>query len=80
VLASELAGRPIHRVVVADDAYRAGLVAHGVPEPQADMFLGLFVAARQGAFTRVDPTLGRLIGRPPTLLRDVLKAAIAPAK
>ncbi len=78
-LASELAGRPIRRVVVADDAYRAGLVAHGVPEPQADMFLGLFVAARQGAFTRVDPTLGRLIGRPPMPVRDALKAAISAA-
>jgi len=43
------------------------------------MFLTLFVAARQGAFTRVDPTLARLIGRPPKSLRDVLKAAISPA-
>lgn len=78
-MASELAGRPIRRVVVSDDEYHAGLVAHGVPEPQAAMFLTLFVAARQGAFTRVDPTLARLIGRPPTSLRDVLKAAISPA-
>ena len=43
------------------------------------MFLGLFVAARQGAFTRVDPTLARLIGRPPMPVRDALKAAISPA-
>jgi len=78
-MASELTGRPIRRVVVSDDEYHAGLVAHGVPEPQAAMFLTLFVAARQGAFTRVDPTLARLIGRPPTSLRDVLKAAISPA-
>jgi NAD(P)H dehydrogenase (quinone) len=78
-MASELAGRPIRRVVVSGDEYRAGLVAHGVPEPQAAMFLGLFVAARQGAFTRVDPTLARLIGRPPTPVRDALKEAISPA-
>ncbi len=65
----------IRRVVVRDDAYRADLVVHGVPEPRADRLLGLFVAARQGAFTRVDPTLGR----PPTPARDVLKAAISPA-
>ncbi len=77
-IASELAGRPIRRVVVPDDAYRASLVAHGVPEPQAAMFLGLFVAARQGAFTRVDPTLGRLIGRPPTPVRDALQAVVSP--
>jgi len=78
-MASALAGRPIRRVVVPDDEYRAGLVAHGVPEPQADMFLTLFVAARQGAFTQVDPTLARLIGRPPTPVRDTLKEAISPA-
>ncbi len=78
-IASELTGRPIRRVVVTDDEYRAGLVGHGVPEPQADMFLSIFVAARQGAFTRVDPTLGRLIGRPPTPVRDALQAEISPA-
>ena len=78
-MASALAGRPIRRVIVSDDEYRAGLVAHGVPEPQAAMFLTLFVAARQGAFTRVDPTLARLIGRPPTPVRDALKEAISPA-
>ncbi|WP_019586637.1 SDR family oxidoreductase [Deinococcus apachensis] len=78
-LASELTGRRIRRVVVPDDEFRAGLVAQGVPGPRAALLLGMFVAARQGAFTRVDPTLARLIGRPPTSVREVLKAAISPA-
>ncbi len=78
-ITAELADRPIRRVVVPDAAYRASLVARGLPEPVADMFLGLFLAARQGAFARTDPTLGRLIGRPPMSVRDVLKAAISPA-
>lgn len=77
-LASEVAGRPIRRVVVPDAAYRDGLVAHGVPESAADMLLGLFAASRQGAFAPADPTLARLIGRPPIPLRAVLKAALAP--
>ena len=77
-IASELTSRPIHRVVVPDAEYRAGLVAHGVPAPAADMLLGLFLASRQGAFAHVDPTLARLIGRPPTPLRDVLKVALSP--
>ncbi len=77
-VASELTGRPIRRVVVPDGEYRAGLVARGVPAPAADMLLGLFLAARQGEFARVDPTLARLIGRPPTTVRDMLKGAIAP--
>lgn len=76
-LASELTGRPIRRVVVSDDEHRAGMVGHGVPGPVADMLLGLFAASRQGEFAPVDPTLARLIDRPPTPLRDVLKAALA---
>jgi len=79
-LASELTGRPIRRVVVPDAEYRAGLVAHGVPAAAADMLLGLFLASRQGEFSHVDPTLARLIGRPPTPLREVLKVAILPVR
>ncbi|MCW2888253.1 MAG: hypothetical protein QOE54_1566 [Streptosporangiaceae bacterium] len=78
-IASEFTGRPIKHVTVTDEQYRAGLVSHGVPEPQAGMLVGLFAASRQGDFSPVDPALAGLIGRPPTSLRDVLKAAIAPA-
>ncbi len=78
-IAAELTGRSIQRVVVSDADYRAGLVAHGVPEPAADMLVGLFAASRQGDFAHVDPTLARLIDRPPMPVRDVLKAAISPA-
>jgi NAD(P)H dehydrogenase (quinone) len=75
-IASELTGRPITRVTVPDEEWRAGLVSHGVPEPQADMFLGLFLASRQGEFAAVDPTLERLLGRPPMSVRDVLAASL----
>ena len=76
-LASELTQRPIRRVVVPDAEYRAGLVAHSIPEAGADMLLGIFRASRRGDFARVDPTLAHLIGRSPIPLRDVLKAAIS---
>lgn len=76
-IASELAGRDIRRRVVSDAEYRAGMVSHGVPEARADMMVGLFAASRQGQFARVDPTLARLLGRPPTTFRDVLKTAIS---
>jgi NAD(P)H dehydrogenase (quinone) len=79
-IASELTGRPIRRVVVPDAEYRAGLVAHGVPEPAADMLVGLFAASRLGHFARVDPTLARLLGRPPMPLREVLKEALPPVR
>ncbi len=76
---TNFAGRPSRRVVVPDDKYRAGLVAHGLPAPTAEMLLGIFLASRQGAFARVDPTLERLIGRPAMPLRDVLPSLIRSA-
>lgn len=76
-LASELTGRPIRRVVVSDAEHRAGLAAHGLPEPVADMLMGMYAASRGGEFAAVDPTLARVIGRPPTSLRDVLRASLA---
>jgi len=79
-LASEIAGRPIRRVVVSDAAYRDGLISHGVPESAADMLVGLFAASRQGAFAPADPTLARLLGRSPIPLRDVLQTALVPAR
>ena len=75
-LASELTGRPIRRVVVGDDEYRDRMVERGLPSERASMLLGIFQASRQGGFTAVSPTLERLIGRPPTPLREYLGAAL----
>jgi hypothetical protein len=62
-----------------DAEYRADLLERGLPVPAADMLLGLFAASRQGHFAPADPTLARLLGRPPTPLREVMKVAVAPA-
>ncbi len=67
---------PAPRLTVTDEEYRTGLVSHGVPGPQADMLLGLFAARRQGEFAAVDPTLERLLGRPPMSMHDVLAASL----
>jgi NAD(P)H dehydrogenase (quinone) len=71
-IASELTGRDIRRVVVDDDAWMAGLMAHGTPEPVARLLLGTFLAAREGRFAGVDPLLGDLLGRKPRTVRDLL--------
>ena len=71
-MASELTGRDIRRVVVDDEEWVAGQVAHGSPEPMARMLLGFFQAARQGDFAGVDPLLGELLGRAPRTVRDLL--------
>ena len=66
-LAAEVLGRPIRRTVLTDAQYREAL-----PEPVAEILLGLFAASRAGEFAAVDPTLGELLGRPPLTVRDVL--------
>ncbi len=76
-IASELTGRPIQRITVTDDEFRSGLVSHGIPEPRADLLVGLFVASRQREFAAVDSTLQRLLGRPPISMREVLATHIA---
>lgn len=75
-LAREVTGHEVRRVVVTREAYRAALVANGAPPPVADMLCGMVEASRQGAFARTDPTLARLIGRAPTRMAAVLRAAL----
>ncbi len=72
-IASEILERPVEREVVSDQAYRARLVQHGLPEITAGLLLSLFTAARAGEFAVLDPTLERLIGRKPTTMRQVLE-------
>ena len=48
------------------------MVARGVPEERVAVMMGFFAASRQGGFEKVDPTLARLIERPPMSLRSVL--------
>ncbi|WP_254897310.1 NAD(P)H-binding protein [Amycolatopsis sp. Hca4] len=73
---TELAGRPVRRVVVSDDAWAAGLVEHGVPAARAELLLGMFRAARRGEFAVAGPELEHLLGRPATPVREVLAEAL----
>ena len=75
-IASRVTGRRITRVVVSDEEYRERLISHGVPAEYADLLVGMFAASRRGAFAAVDPTLGRLLGRPPVSLADFLGQAM----
>lgn len=71
-MASEVTGREIRRVVVDDEEWVAGLVAHGTPEPMARLLLGGFLAMREGLFAQVDSLLGDLLGREPRTVRELL--------
>ncbi len=76
-LLADLTGRPSRRVTVPDDAYRAGMVAAGLPEERIAVSTGLFAASRRGEFAATDPTLAALLGREPTGMREVLAGALA---
>jgi NAD(P)H dehydrogenase (quinone) len=78
VLASELTGRPIRREVVSDEEHLVALNARGVPAAAVKIFQSIFAASRAGEFSRVDPTLEGLLGRPPLTVRDVLARALQP--
>lgn len=71
-VASELTGRTIDRVVIDQDEWVAGQVAGGQQEFMARFLLGMYQAADQGFFAGVDPLLGRLLGREPRTVRDLL--------
>jgi len=73
---SDLTGRSIVRVTVPDDEWRAAAVARGLPPMVADFSLGMFRAARRGEFAVTDPTLERIVRRPATTVRTVLRGLL----
>jgi NAD(P)H dehydrogenase (quinone) len=74
---TKFTGRTIRRAVADDDGWAAGLADHGVPEGLATMMLGMFRAARQGAFSSTSPTLADLLGRPVTPFGTFLEGVVA---
>ncbi|MWA04271.1 hypothetical protein F8568_028620 [Actinomadura sp. LD22] len=58
--------------MVPADARVAARIAVGLPEPLARLMLGGYRAAAEGFFAGVDPLLGKLLGREPRTVRDVL--------
>jgi NAD(P)H dehydrogenase (quinone) len=71
-LASQLKNKLVHRKVITDDEVRAKVAARGAPPNAANLVLGLYIAARNGEFAAVDPTLERLLGRRPMSMRELL--------
>jgi NAD(P)H dehydrogenase (quinone) len=71
-IASELTGRSIEHVIVDEQDWVATQIAQGAPEFRARFLLGMYQAAEQGRFAGTDPLLGKLLGREPRTVRDVL--------
>lgn len=76
-LASTLIGSPITRNVFSDDAFMEKSKERGLPEGMVQMTLAYYRASRQGEFSKVDPTLEELIGRPSMTMQEVLRMAIS---
>ena len=69
VLTREL-GRPIRYQPASILAYLRHLRGQGLPSPQVLVQTVLHTGLRRGQAQRVDPTLGRLLGRPPRTLQQ----------
>lgn len=75
-IAAELTGRTIRHQAISDAEFRAKLVAQGRPAHIAEISLGYYRASRNGEFSMTDATLERLIGRPPTTMRELMTKAL----
>jgi NAD(P)H dehydrogenase (quinone) len=71
-IASELLGRNIVRETVSDEEYRRVQKSQALPEEMVSSLLNFYTASRTGEFAVVDPTLERLLNRPPTTMKEVL--------
>ncbi len=78
VIASELAGRTIERVVIDPDEWVAAQVGAGQQDSMARFTLGMYQAAHQGYFAGVDPLLSGLLGRQPQTVREQLAQSTTP--
>jgi NAD(P)H dehydrogenase (quinone) len=68
-IAAQMLGKPVERKLLSDDDFTAKMAARGAPAGAVAMALGLYMAARDGEFATVDPTLAKLLGRDPTTMR-----------
>ena len=66
-------GREIKYDEVTPQQQKEAIMSHGQPEFMADFLLGMYAAAANGEFARVDPTLERLVGKKPISVEEWLK-------
>lgn len=75
-LAGEALGVPVARPPISDERFEAMMAERGAPAAAARIALGFYRASRAGEFGGVDPTLERLLGRPPIAMRAVIEEAL----
>jgi NAD(P)H dehydrogenase (quinone) len=73
-LAATILRKPISRAFVSEEHMVAVARGAGMPEGSIAVMLGYFHAARSGEFEAIDPTLAKILGRPPQSMSSFLKA------
>ena len=79
-VASAVLDRPVERAVISDEAMATRMAGRGAPESAIKTVLGLYRASRGGEFNRTNPTLKRLIGRRPALIRAAMMERVGPSR
>ena len=67
-LAGQIGGQPVEVVDVTDEAYVAGLVSAGLPQPVAELLASFGTATREGFMGATSDAVADLTGRPATPL------------
>ena len=73
---SGLSGTPVTFVNIPEDALKGGMMQAGLPEPVAAILADGDAKAANGTLFNDSKTLSKLIGRPTTSYRQVIKAAL----
>lgn len=76
-LASTIAGKQIAYQAITDGQFTAAILAQGIPEDLAVMFLGVYQAFRQGWAGTPTGDLAKIIGRTPRPAISAVAAALA---
>ncbi len=76
-MVSTLTEKKVTRETISEEKMLKNLENAGVPAPVRSVIQGYYRAAKAGEFAAVDPTLARILGRAPSLMRDVLTRALA---
>ena len=72
-IAGAVGGRPVHREVLEDEAFRKVMRTRGLPESAVAFLMGYYLAARAGEFAETSPLLAQLLGREPQPMREVMR-------
>ena len=71
---SELSGKPVTYTPIEQSAFEARLQAQGLPEVAIRRITGFLTDIKNGQESTVSPELADVLGRPPTPLKEGLKA------